>query len=91
MLGNEGAASVYGPQKGATPLMVKELEAGFKNYIRVLQQISQKELAELVGGGAAGGIAIPLMAIFNARIESGAELIMKLLGVLIVGWLKLIL
>jgi len=82
LLGNEGAASVYGPQKGATPLMVKELEAGFKNYIRVLQQISQKELAELVGGGAAGGIAIPLMAIFNARIESGAELIMKLLGVL---------
>ena len=82
LLGAEGAAVVYGPQKGATPQMVKDLELGLKNYIAVLEQITQKELVGLVGGGAAGGIAVPLIALLNARVESGAELIIELLGVL---------
>lgn len=82
VLGNEGAATIYGPQKGATPLMVNDLESGFQNYVRILEQVSHKELDELVGGGAAGGVALPLIAFLNARMESGAELIMELLGVL---------
>ena len=82
VLGNEGAATIYGPQKGATPLMVNDLESGLQNYVRILEQVSHKELVELVGGGAAGGVALPLIAFLNARMESGAELIMELLGVL---------
>jgi len=82
LLGAEGAAVVYGPQKGATPQMVKDLELGLKNYITVLEQITQKKLVGLVGGGAAGGIAVPLIALLNARVEPGAELIIKLLGVM---------
>ena len=82
VLGNEGAATIYGPQKGATPLMVNDLESGLQNYVRILEQVSHKELDELVGGGAAGGVALPLIAFLNAHMESGAELIMELLGVL---------
>ncbi len=82
LLGVEGAAVVYGPQKGATPLMVRDLDLGLKNYVGVLEQYSQKDLVGLSGGGAAGGIAVPLIAFFNARMESGAELIIELLGVL---------
>ena len=81
LLGVEGAATVYGPQKGATPSMVNNLELGLKNFVKVLEQCSQKELVGMAGGGAAGGIAVPLIAFFNARIVSGAELIIELLGV----------
>ena len=62
--------------------MVNDLESGLQNYVRILEQVSHKELVELVGGGAAGGVALPLIAFLNARMESGAELIMELLGVL---------
>ena len=82
LLGPEGAAAVYGPQKGATPQMVKELESGLANYILVLERVTQKDLIGLVGGGAAGGIAVPLIALLNARMERGAELIIALLGVM---------
>ena len=82
LLGAEGAAAVYGPQKGATPQMVKELELGLSNFIGLLELTSQKELVKLVGGGAAGGLALPLIALLNARMERGAELIIELLGVM---------
>lgn len=82
LLGEEGAARIYGPQKGATPLMVQNLELGFENYIQVIEHRSGKDLTRLIGGGAAGGIAIPLVAFLNAKIVSGAELVMDLLGIL---------
>lgn len=82
LLGPEGAAAVYGPQKGATPKMIKELELGLMNYVAVLERVTQKELVGLIGGGAAGGIAVPLIALLNARMERGAELIITLLGVM---------
>jgi len=81
LLGADGAAAVYGPQKGATSQMVKDLELGLKNYIALLEQSTHKDLVGLVGGGAAGGIAVPLIALFKGRIEHGAELIIELLGV----------
>ena len=61
--------------------MVKDLESGFVNYLDILEHLSQKELTGLAGGGAAGGIAVPLVAFFNSKIVSGAELIIDLLGV----------
>jgi glycerate 2-kinase len=82
LLGENGAAAVYAPQKGATSTMVEDLEDGFKNYLGVLEQTSGKELSQTVGGGAAGGIALPLIAFFNARLVSGAETIIDILGVL---------
>ena len=82
IFGDDGGIAVYGPQKGATPQMVQDLTNGFKNYISVLEQASGKELNSLIGGGAAGGIAIPLIAFFNARIVNGAETIMETLGII---------
>jgi len=81
LLGVNGAAALYGPQKGATPMMVRELELGFKNYLTVLEQTSRQDLAGMAGGGAAGGLALPLIAFLNARIEMGAALIIDLLGI----------
>lgn len=81
LLGENGAVNIYSRQKGATDQMTGELTLGFQNYIAVLEQLSRKDLRLIAGGGAAGGLAIPLIAFFNARIESGAALILNLLGV----------
>ena len=82
IFGDHGGIAVYGPQKGATAQMVEVLTKGFKNYIAVLEQVSGKELHAMIGGGAAGGIAIPLVALLNARIVDGAATIMETLGIL---------
>ena len=81
LLGDNGAVKIFAPQKGATVRMIDELTMGFENYIDVLEQLSLKDLKGIAGGGAAGGMAIPLIALCNARIESGAALILNLLGV----------
>jgi glycerate kinase len=82
LLGENGAAAIYGPQKGATEKMVVDLEMGLMNFVNVLEQSTQKKLRDIVGGGAAGGIAVPLIGLFNAKMVSGAELVIDLLGVL---------
>jgi glycerate 2-kinase len=81
LLGENGAAKIYGPQKGATSEMIIDLNLGFKNFVTVLEQCSKKKLVGITGGGAAGGAAIPLISYLNARIESGAEVIVNLLGI----------
>ena len=82
LFGENGGIQIYSPQKGATEKMIEDLELGFKNYIAVIEQLSRKNLKEIVCGGAAGGLAIPLIAFFNARIVSGAALILDHLGIL---------
>jgi glycerate 2-kinase len=72
LLGPDGAAAVYGPQKGATPDQVKKLEA----RLRALQLPT----AELQGAGAGGGIGAMLMAI-GARRASGGGLVMDAVGI----------
>lgn len=81
LLGHEGAAAVFGPQKGATPQMIGELEKGLENFVHVLEKLSGKDLKGIPGGGAAGGIALPLLAFFNARVEGGARFIGEQTGV----------
>jgi glycerate kinase len=81
LLGEKGTVRVYSAQKGATPTMMIKLEAGLQNYVKVLEEISKKELVNIVGGGAAGGISIPLLALLNARTVNGSDLIFDLLGI----------
>jgi glycerate kinase len=80
LLGKNGAARVFGPQKGATPKMETKLEKGLKNWVSLLEKEAGKNLSEIEGAGAAGGIALPLIALFNAEIVPGAEFILKKLN-----------
>jgi glycerate kinase len=73
LLGPNGAAAVYGPQKGATPDQVDLLEAALVRYAAVVRRSLGVDVASIAGGGAAGGLAAGLVAFLGARIESGFE------------------
>lgn len=73
LCGPEGASRVYAPQKGATPEMVEALEHGMAHYAERLESHSGVRVAELSGGGAAGGVAAGIVALLGAKIERGFE------------------
>ena len=75
LLGPHGATATYGPQKGAAPQMVEELEAALSRYAQVLKQDLGIDVADLPGAGAAGGLPASLIAFLGARLLPGAELV----------------
>jgi len=79
--GPRGAAAVFGPQKGADADAVARLDAGLDRIATVLAGMTGVEIADLPGAGAAGGVAGTLVALFGATIESGADLVLDLVGV----------
>lgn len=76
LLGPVGAAEVFGPQKGATPAMVKSLEQGMNKLQDVIKERFQRDIGSMKHGGAAGGIAAGLAGILNARLVPGTEFIL---------------
>lgn len=81
LYGEEGAAYVYGPQKGANPEEVEMLDRGLRNYARLVKEHTGIEIDYLPGAGAAGGIGAGLYAFWGAKFTSGIQLIMDILGV----------
>lgn len=75
LCGPRGASTVYGPQKGASPADVEELDAALARYAAVIQRDLGKRVAEAPGAGAAGGIGAGLIAFLDAELRSGAELV----------------
>lgn len=80
LLGPEGASAVYGPQKGATPEQVQQLEAAMRQYAAVVRRDLQVDIGMLPGTGAGGGLAAGLVAFCRARLHSGATLIAEIIG-----------
>lgn len=77
LLGEKGASAVFGPQKGATPEMVVELNAGLTHLSQVVP--NGVALAERAGAGGAGGLGFGLLAFTKATMQSGVETILELL------------
>src|SRR3989441_2467298 len=80
LLGPEGASAVYGPQKGATPEMVRELDAALARYADVVEAFVGRPIRDVPGAGAAGGLGAGLLAFLDARLVSGAELVLRAVG-----------
>ncbi|MDI6891989.1 MAG: glycerate kinase [Actinomycetota bacterium] len=80
LCGPHGAAYVYGPQKGATPGMVEELDRGLAHYAEIIQKDLGKDVRDIPGSGAAGGLGAGLIAFLDARVRPGVELIMEAIG-----------
>lgn len=75
LTGKEGAAAVFGPQKGATPAMVMTLDHNLCHYAQVIADTTGKKVAELPGAGAAGGLGAGLLAFTNAKMQHGVDLV----------------
>lgn len=80
LTGPDGAARVYGPQKGATEEMLEMLEAGLANLAEVLRRQLGVDVEHVPGAGAAGGLGAALVALAGARLEPGLPLIAEAVG-----------
>lgn len=77
LCGEEGASAIFGPQKGATPKMVQELDQNLKYFADFVEQKIKKNCQNIAGAGAAGGLGFGLMAFLNAKTQSGAQLVIE--------------
>ncbi|MCL1948121.1 MAG: glycerate kinase [Turicibacter sp.] len=77
LFGLNGAAHIYGPQKGATPEIVAELDRGLVNFSEVVKKDLNLDLAHVPGVGAAGGLGYAFKAFLNGELESGIDIIIK--------------
>ncbi|WP_067707556.1 MULTISPECIES: glycerate kinase [unclassified Erwinia] len=80
LLGKEGASAVFGPQKGATPELVSQLDAALGHYADVIQRELDIDVLQLPGGGAAGGMGVALHAFCHAELRRGIEIVTEALG-----------
>ncbi|WP_238804866.1 glycerate kinase [Emticicia aquatica] len=76
LFGENGAAFVYAPQKGADAKMVTQLDAGLQNIDKIFERDFGRKLANLSGTGAAGGLGFGTMAFLNATLKEGVKLLM---------------
>lgn len=77
LCGKDGAARVFGPQKGATSEMVERLEAGLNHLAEVVKQQLGIEIRQISGSGAAGGLSAGALAFMDAKLVSGVETIIQ--------------
>lgn len=80
LTGNDGATAVFGPQKGATPEMVQQLDRALAHYGKVIERDLDKSVMTLQGGGAAGGMGVALYAFCGADLRQGIEIVTQALG-----------
>ena len=73
LCGPRGAAAVYGPQKGATPAMVRELDRGLAHLAELVRQTLGRDIRAMPGAGAAGGFGAGAVAFFGGRLVPGSE------------------
>ncbi|MBU1393176.1 MAG: glycerate kinase [Gammaproteobacteria bacterium] len=80
LCGERGASAIFGPQKGATPAMVKQLDTALAHYADVIAQSGMSDQREHAGAGAAGGMGLGVMAFLNAKLKPGVEIVMQTVG-----------
>jgi len=80
LTGPTGASAVYGPQKGATPADVTELDDALEHYADIVRRDLGRSVGQVPGAGAAGGLGAGLLAFTRARIDSGIDIVIRLTG-----------
>lgn len=80
LTGPAGAAAVYGPQKGADPELVTALDHAMSVWAEVVAAATMRDLRETPGAGAAGGVGFGALAVLDAALRPGAEVVQELTG-----------
>lgn len=80
LVGDDGAAAVFGPQKGANADDIAALDTGLDRLATVVQASTGVDMRTVAGGGAAGGIPALLHAVMSAQLEPGIDLVADAIG-----------
>ena len=80
LTGPDGAAEVYGPQKGASPAEVARLDEGLRHWAAVVAAATGTDWSRAPGAGAAGGVGFAALAVLGATRRPGVELVLDLGG-----------
>jgi len=80
LCGPSGASAVYGPQKGASPEMVAQLDEALRHFAGKVEQATGRDVAEYPGAGAAGGLGAGLLFFTNAALRPGVEIVLEAIG-----------
>jgi len=80
LTGPRGAARVYSPQKGATPEMVEILDKALERFAEAVKRDLGRDIKDVPGAGAAGGLGAGLMAFLNAKLQLGVDIVIEATG-----------
>lgn len=78
LCGERGASAVFAPQKGADKAMVQTLDNNLYHYAQVVKETINKDVVDIPGAGAAGGLGAAFFGFFNGKMERGIDVIIKL-------------
>ncbi len=77
LCGENGCSAVFGPQKGATPEMIKDMDTWLEGYAELAKTVSRKADKDFAGAGAAGGLGFAFLSFTNAVLKSGIEIVLE--------------
>jgi glycerate kinase len=80
LVGPQGASAIFGPQKGATPEMVARLDDNLRHYADVIERDLGRQVAEMPGAGAGGGIGAGMMVFLGGSLRPGSEIVTAAVG-----------
>ena len=77
LCGKQGCSAVYGPQKGATPEMIRNMDSWLSKYAQIAKSVSAKADKDCPGTGAAGGLGFAFLTFTNAVLKSGIDIVLQ--------------
>jgi len=80
LTGERGASAIFGPQKGATPEMVVQLDRNLGHFAAIIERDLGKKIKDVSGAGAAGGLGGGLLAFVNAELKRGVDIVIEATG-----------
>lgn len=80
LTGPEGESAVYGPQKGATPELVEQLDGALGNFAEVVERDIGRSIDDVPGSGAAGGLGGGMMAFLDGSLRAGVDIVLDQVG-----------
>ncbi|MEA2088030.1 MAG: glycerate kinase [Candidatus Caldatribacteriota bacterium] len=78
LCGPKGASRIYGPQKGATPEVIEELDESLAYFAEIIKRDLNKDIKDMPGSGAAGGLGASLIAFLDAELRPGIEIMIEI-------------
>ncbi len=80
LTGPTGASEIFGPQKGATPEMVRQLDDGLRHYSQIIARDVGRRVTDVPGSGAGGGMGAAMLAFLDGRLRPGSEIVTEAIG-----------